>query len=222
MINILMTKSVDFSIFSKEYFFIKSHDFLSIKYSKLYKKPILNNQLIFTSYNGVKGFLYNFEYSSFQKKIYVVGEKTFFFLKKHFPYCFLLKKNYLQDIIEEIMKIRSNQYYDWFCGNKNILDINFFKKKNINRYEVYQTFLTPRKIKNLSDYHGIIFFSPSGVQSFFSKNKIQHNTKTEIFAIGKTTAKFISNFLDKKIWIPKKPSLKEVFFLVKNFYNGHM
>ncbi len=135
-----------------------------------------------------------------------------------------MKKNYVQDIIEEIIKTRSNQYYDWFCGNTNTLsrDINFFKEKNINRYEVYQTFLTPRKIKNLSDYHGIIFFSPSGVQSFFSKNKIQNNTKTEIFAIGKTTAKFISNFLHKKIWIPKKTSLKEVFSLVKNFYNVHM
>ncbi len=34
MINILMTKSVDFSIFSEKYFFIQSYDFLSIKYSK--------------------------------------------------------------------------------------------------------------------------------------------------------------------------------------------
>ncbi|WP_149030178.1 uroporphyrinogen-III synthase [Blattabacterium sp. (Blattella germanica)] len=219
-----MTKSVDFSIFSKKYFFIQSYDFLSIKYSKLYKRPILNNQLIFTSYNGVKGFLYNFEYCFFRKKIYVVGEKTFFFLKKHFPYCFFFQKDYVQDIIEEIIKTKSNQYYDWFCGNKNIFnqDINFFKEKNINRYEVYKTFLIPRKIKNLSDYHGIIFFSPSGVQSFFLNNKIENNTKTEIFAIGKTTAKFISNFLHKKIWIPKKPSLKEVFTLVKNFYDVYI
>jgi Uroporphyrinogen-III synthase len=216
-----MTKKVDFSFFPKKYFFIQYYDFLFIKYSKLYKKPILNDQLIFTSWNGMKGFLYNFEYFSFQKKkIYIVGEKTLSFIKKNFPYSFLLQKNYVQDIIDEIIKNKSNQYYDWFCVKKNITknEEKFLKKKKINRLEVYQAFMNPQKIQNLSHYHGIIFFSPYGVQSFFLKNKIHHNTKTEIFAIGKTTAKFISNFLTKKVWYPKIPSIKEVFYLVKNFF----
>ena len=96
MINILITKLIDCSLFPTEYFSIQCHNFLSIEYKKLYKKPILNNHLIFTSYNGAKGFLYNFKNFSFRKKIYVVGEKAFFLLKKHFPCCLFLKKNYLE------------------------------------------------------------------------------------------------------------------------------
>ncbi|AWU43942.1 hypothetical protein DM815_02855 [Blattabacterium sp. (Cryptocercus kyebangensis)] len=123
--------------------------------------------------------------------------------------------------MNEIFKKKSNQSYDWFCGKKSSMNKwTFFEKKNIflNQYEVYQTLFLPKKIKNLSSYHGIIFFSPSGAKSFFIKNRIQYNSKTEFFAIGKTTAKFVSKFLDKKIWIPDNPSLKEIFILIKKIF----
>ncbi|AWU43941.1 hypothetical protein DM815_02850 [Blattabacterium sp. (Cryptocercus kyebangensis)] len=68
MIKILMTKSGDYSSFSKKIFFVKSCNFLSIKYFILDKRPILNDQLIFTSCNGVKGFLYNFGKDFLKKK----------------------------------------------------------------------------------------------------------------------------------------------------------
>ncbi|WP_185852831.1 hypothetical protein [Blattabacterium cuenoti] len=56
-------------MFFKKFFFIKSCDFLSVKYSFLQKKPILlNDRFIFTSYNGVKGFIYNFGKDLLKKK----------------------------------------------------------------------------------------------------------------------------------------------------------
>lgn len=223
MIHILLTKIVDNTIFvDNNRFSINSYDFLSIKYSILNKKPFLNNELIFTSYNGLKGFLFNFKLDFFnylKKRIYVVGDKTFFYVKKYFPSSFLFKKYYVQDLIEEIMKIKTNQYYDWFCGNKNSNNLNLLKKSNINRYEVYETVLSPKKINNLQNYDVIVFFSPSGVKSFFLENSIKNDEKIEIFAIGKTTAKSISNFLiKKKIWYPSKPSLNKIFSLIKKIF----
>ncbi|AER40600.1 uroporphyrinogen-III synthase [Blattabacterium sp. (Mastotermes darwiniensis) str. MADAR] len=223
-----MTKSVDYSSFSKRIFFVKSCDFLSVKYCIL-DNPPLNDQIIFTSCNGVKGFIYNFGINILKKKkFYVVGDKTYSFLRKNCGiFSLIFRKNYVQDLMNVLFKKKSNQSYDWFCGKKSILknQCNYFHKKNIfiNRYEVYQTFFIPHRIKNLSSYHGIIFFSPSGAKSFFIKNKIQHNSKTEFFAIGKTTAEFVSKFLNrKKIWIPDQPSLKEILFFVRKFFEKNV
>ncbi|WP_238785331.1 uroporphyrinogen-III synthase [Blattabacterium cuenoti] len=223
MIHILLTKVVDNSVIvDNTRFSINSYDFLSVKYFILNKKPFLNNELIFTSYNGLKGFLLNFKLDFFnylRKRIYVVGDKTFFYVKKYFPFSFLFKKYYVQDIIEYIIKIKTNQYYDWFCGNINNNDLSLLKKNNINRYKVYETILSPKKIDNLYNYDVIVFFSPSGVRSFFLENNIENDAKTEVFAIGKTTAKSISNFLSKKkIWYPSKPSLKKIFSLIKKIF----
>ncbi|WP_185864517.1 uroporphyrinogen-III synthase [Blattabacterium cuenoti] len=219
MINILFTKIVDHSTLDKTYFSVNSYDFLSIEYFILKKKPFLNNNpLIFTSCNGFKGFLLNFRLDYLKKKIYVVGDKTFFYVKKYFPFSFFLKKNYVEDLIEEIIKEKSHQNYDWFCGNKT-KNLYTLKSNNINQYKVYQTTLIPRKIENLSHYNGIVFFSPSGVESFFLNNNIKNNI--EVFAIGKTTAKFISNFFlgdKKKIWYPLKPSLEKIFSLIKDIF----
>lgn len=62
---------------------------------------------------------------------------------------------------------------------------------------VYQTTETPTTINK--EYDAILFFSPSAVNSFFSMNKV--SSKTELFAIGKTTAETLKRFANKKIII---------------------
>ena len=54
------------------------------------------------------------------------------------------------------------------------------------------------------NYDGILFFSPSAVNSFFSLNKI--NEQTQIFAIGKTTADAIHKHTKREITIAEIPS----------------
>jgi len=49
---------------------------------------------------------------------------------------------------------------------------------------VYRTTLTPHAVRGFFD--GILFFSPSGVESYFSRNR--PHTRTVMFAIGDTTA----------------------------------
>jgi len=66
---------------------------------------------------------------------------------------------------------------------------------------VYQTLATPHKIQK--DYFGVLFFSPSAVQSFFSKNKVKD--RTILFAIGNTTANEIKKYSNNKIIISDEP-----------------
>jgi uroporphyrinogen-III synthase len=60
---------------------------------------------------------------------------------------------------------------------------------------VYRTTLTPQVTGK--NYAGILFFSPSAVESFFSLNKVLD--ETILFAIGPTTAAAIRKFSANKI-----------------------
>ena len=65
----------------------------------------------------------------------------------------------------------------------------------MNEIEVYQTNMIHHTVEK--NYDGILFFSPSAVQSFFSTNKL--NDKTILFAIGNTTASAIKKYSTNKI-----------------------
>jgi uroporphyrinogen-III synthase len=58
-------------------------------------------------------------------------------------------------------------------------------------------------------YDGILFFSPSAVESFFSKNKLPE--QTVLFAIGNTTAKTIHRrYCNNRIMISDQPGKDEL------------
>jgi len=92
-----------------------------------------------------------------------------------------------EQLAQEIIKYSTEEKMIFFCGNqrRNILP-DRLKKNGIKLEEliVYQTIETPQHI--LKHYDGILFYSPSGVKSFFSENTIEKST--QLFAIGTTTA----------------------------------
>lgn len=68
---------------------------------------------------------------------------------------------------------------------------------------VYRTILTPQPIKQ--QYDGILFFSPSAAESFFSVNNITATTR--LFAIGNTTGTALKQYVaDNEIIIAAIPS----------------
>lgn len=69
---------------------------------------------------------------------------------------------------------------------------------------VYKTIMTPREIEK--NYDAILFFSPSGVQSFFSLNST--NDHTVLFAIGNTTASAIRELSKNEIIVSPQPDKK--------------
>jgi len=95
----------------------------------------------------------------------------------------------------------------FFCGNQRrdelpekLLHHNIEVKEMV----VYKTIPSSHQITK--DYDGIIFYSPSAVNSFFSVNKI--NQRTILFAIGNTTATEMKKFVPNKIIIANEPSKK--------------
>lgn len=104
----------------------------------------------------------------------------------------------------------------FFCGNKRRDELpTILKEAGIKVHEVvvYETIETP--IVATDDVEGILFFSPSAVQSFFSVNQLKKNVVC--FAIGQTTADSIADFTDNRIIISESPS-QEMMLASVNFY----
>jgi uroporphyrinogen-III synthase len=81
---------------------------------------------------------------------------------------------------------------------------------------VYQTIEVPHKISK--EYYGILFFSPSGVRSFFKVNKLE--SKTILFAIGNTTANEIKKISSNKIIISDEPGKENLVQTAIDFFTA--
>ncbi|XOD67121.1 MAG: uroporphyrinogen-III synthase [Flavobacteriales bacterium Tduv] len=219
MINILATKTLPIealNLLPKTRYHIESRDFITIKLLLLIEKPELNKQVIFCSQNAVEGFIHNFDHTILEgKDIYVVGDHTATLLKNLGGKIVRQQNNAL----ELAQGLENNEPYDWFCGTLSLDDIpDVCKSKGIslNAYKVYQTLLRPRSLS--STYNGILFFSPSGVKTFFQNNVLGAETKP--FAIGKTTANALASYTRQNVTFPDTPTSKNLLTLVKKHFNN--
>ena len=107
----------------------------------------------------------------------------------------------------------------FFCGNKRRDELpGMLRSRHITVHEVtmYETVETPIKING--GINGIMFFSPSAVQSFFSINQLQEGTVC--FAIGNTTADSIKTFTDQQIIISTSPSQESMVEAVIQYFQN--
>lgn len=116
----------------------------------------------------------------------------------------------------ELLQHNGISSYIHLTGNLGLDDLRKSAEANgINyqRFEVYQTHLTPCKL-NLNSTDVCVFTSPSQVDSFFEVN----TWKKSIFAlcIGKTTAKHLETFgIEKQnIYYPQEASYKAMMALL--------
>jgi uroporphyrinogen-III synthase len=105
----------------------------------------------------------------------------------------------------------------FFCSNKRREELpTALKKANIKVHEVvlYETAETPATVDK--DFDAVLFFSPSGVQSFFSANEL--NEESICFAIGRTTATSIATFTQNRIVKSPSPDPKKMVEEVIEFF----
>lgn len=97
----------------------------------------------------------------------------------------------------------------FFCSNKRREELPAaLNKANIKVHEVilYETAETPVTVDK--DFDAVLFFSPSGVQSFFSANEL--NEDSICFAIGRTTATSVATFTQNSIVKSTAPDPKKM------------
>jgi uroporphyrinogen-III synthase len=106
----------------------------------------------------------------------------------------------------------------FFCSNKRrdeLPDILSAARVKVHEIIVYETIETPFISENVD---GILFFSPSAVQSFFSLN--QPGAHTVCFAIGETTAAAISDFTTNQIIVSEDPGQETIMAKVESYFRN--
>ncbi len=167
----------------------------------------IKDNLIFTSQNAVQSVLLHSKSSALKaKNVFCVGIKTKALLEEN-GFNVGVYVDYASDLAEIITLIYSNESFTFFSGNlrkETLPKALKTAKVNFNEIQVYETTLTPQKIKTPVD--GILFFSPSGIESYLKDNKI----KNEIcFCIGETTASSLEK-ITQNIIVADQPSVENV------------
>ena len=182
-------------------------DFIETKI-KNFELSKVNDNLIFTSQNAVQSISQHPKCDELKtKSVFSVGMKTKDLLTEN-GFNVIAYTGYASDLAEIISLIYNNESYTFFSGNlrRDILP-NTLKENGIifNEIEVYETNITSKKITSKLD--GILFFSPSAVESYLKMNTI----KEEIcFCIGETTAEALENKRIKNIIIASSISIDSV------------
>ena len=171
----------------------------------------INNNLIFSSQNAAQSVLLHPKHEDLKaKNVFCVGIKTKALLEEN-GFNVAVYVDYASDLAEIITLIYSNESYTFFSGNLRKETIpKALKEANIqlNEIQVYETTLTPHKLE--VPVEGLLFFSPSGVESYLSENKIK---KEVCFCIGETTAEALAT-VTKNIRIAENPSVEDVILEV--------
>lgn len=196
-------------------FSVVEADFITTKTLSINKSSVINEALIFTSQNAVNTVLDFDNLSELKnKKVFCVGIKTKALLESN-GFTVEAYTGYAEDLAEIISLVYSDLSYTFFCGNlrRDILP-EMLKENGItfNEIKVYETILTPQKIN--SKFDGIVFYSPSGVESYTKENKITDET---CFCIGHTTAKALEHYT-QNIIVANQPSVENVIIqCINNF-----
>ena len=200
--------SANFLLFDASFIAVQSKDF-TIEY--------LNDYVIFTSKNAVESVLRNKDSSQIKtKKCFCVGGKTKDLLEQN---GFEVVK--YSDYAAELASVICNQYakssFTFFCGNlrKEILpEALQLAEIHLDEVEVYETILTSHRLDFIP--HGVLFFSPSGAESYMQTNQIEDEI---CFCIGNTTAEALK-YATPNIIIANQPTVESTIMKCIEYYKN--
>ncbi|EPR72284.1 Porphobilinogen deaminase [Winogradskyella psychrotolerans RS-3] len=194
----------------------ESNDDIKINPNRLSKSVVRNEieNVIITSQNTVESLLTNFSAVELQfKNIYCVGRKTKRMVEKRIGKVKHYEQ-YAKDLADHIVEFMDGTEVTYFCSNLRLDTIPDILSENnikVNEVEAYETKLDAKKVEG--DLDGVMFYSPSTVQSFLQQNE----AKGIAFCIGDTTATEAKKYF-KEVRVAKVPLVESVVELVNAFY----
>ncbi|PZR23198.1 MAG: uroporphyrinogen-III synthase [Flavobacterium psychrophilum] len=189
-------------------------DFISVNL-KRFEIGTAKDNLIFTSQNAVISFLHNGASAQLKDKgIFCVGIKTKAALE-HYGYTVKVCTDYAEKLAKTISESYAHESFTFFSGNlrrDTLPEALIAAGIEMNEIQAYETVLTPHKINSILD--GILFYSPSGVESYLKENNITNET---CFCIGTTTANALKD-ITQNVVIANQPSVENVIIQCINYY----
>ena len=179
---------------------VVDYDALQIE-TQSFSIPENPNYWVFSSQNAVRSFLTNPTAPSHQNPILCVGEKTKLLLEENGQKVIKTAQNMLE-LVDFIQKTMKNEHFLHICGNRKLPDFAAgMQVAGISFAELtaYHTHLVSRP--QSPEPQGLLFYSPSGVESYLQDNSIGFSW---CFCIGETTATAVRP-LTKHITVSPKP-----------------
>lgn len=180
--------------------------------------------VVFTSMNAVESVITMLDQQVPEWNIYCMGNTTQELIRNYFGEESISGTgNNASELAATILS--DNDELDevfFFCGDQRRDELPAkLREEDISVEEiiVYKTIPLHQKIG--TTYDGIVFFSPSAVESFFNNNKT--TTSTVFFAIGSTTEAAIKKYTNNLIITAHSPRKEElVRKAIHYFVNGQL
>ncbi|MBV7270110.1 hydroxymethylbilane synthase [Winogradskyella luteola] len=193
-----------------------SNDVIKISLNRIPKTLVRNEiqNVIITSKNAVEALLTNFSAPELQfKNIYCVGRRTKRMVEKRIGKVTHTETN-AKKLANYLVEFMDGTEVTYFCSDLRLDDLpNILTENNINvnEIEAYQTKFDADKVGHNLD--GVMFYSPSTVESFLKQNKASGIA----FCIGETTAKSARQYFED-VRVAKVPTVESVIELVNLYY----
>ena len=174
---------------------------------------------VFTSMNAVEVVADQIKENKPSWKIYCIGTTTQQLVVNYFGQDAIAgTANDAAALAKLIIEDQPKGKLIFFCGDQRRDELPEILQQNsilLKEIIVYQTTALKNLIKK--QYEGILFFSPSGVESFFSNNQL--TKKTILFAIGNTTAKEIKKHSNNQIVVSDEPGKENLARKMMEYFN---
>lgn len=215
----LVLQAAALNIILDEISFIETEEIIdnttANKIKRLSEQPI---NAVFTSMNAAEA-LRRFIPKNSPWNIFCIGNTTRKLLENIFG-----SKNIkgtgtdAADLAGNIITNSGIEKVHFFCGDHRRDEMPEKLIENnvaIEEIVVYKTIQTTHIIND--HYDGILFFSPSAVESFLMSNSIPDTTS--VFAIGATTADALKPFAKQRVIIADRPGKKNLVELAINYFS---
>lgn len=174
--------------------------------------------VVFTSMNAVDAVASHITKSKPDWKVYCIGITTNKLVKHYFgEHAIIGTATNASELAGLIVEERKTNKLSFFCGDQRREELPSILRNNgirVTEVEVYHTEEVHHTIEKT--YHGILFFSPSAVSSFFKSNKLP--ASTILFAIGTTTANEIAAATNNTIVISALPGKDKLVNKMINYF----
>jgi uroporphyrinogen-III synthase len=177
--------------------------------------------VVFTSMNAAEAVAEHMESFRPDWRIYCIGNTTRGLVKKYFGESSIAGTAHSAAALAALLvETGGTDEVIFFCGNQRRDELPDLLQANdipVNEIVVYHTIATAHKAGR--EYDGILFFSPSAVDSFFSINRLPQ--QTILFAIGNTTAGAIKKHTANPIIISDHPGKGNLLETAVRYFREH-
>ena len=200
---------------------LKDYNAIQIVFKKFAIDLSFDNYVL-TSQNAVRGFLRAFDdlplpekrKEALSKNSFCVGAKTSALLRENGLNVAKTAKN-SKELGDFIAKYHKNESFLFICGNRRREELPAILNKNSIQYNEIIAYHTIDNEQRLNEgFEGVLFYSPSGVQSYVSGNDLSNSIA---FCIGDSTAREAGRFSNEVI-VSQEQSIESVLQSVVQNY----